>query len=752
MSTRLPYHFRLPAIVAALALTLLTGCGGGGDPVAPGDPNPPQATPSFTLAVTALSSIVQGDSATATVTITRAGGFTGAVSLIVEGAPGSVTTQFTNATIAGGSTGSTVTVVVARAVAPGTYPLTVRAEGSGVTTQTATLSLVVTLRPGQLSLVRSPANDQLKSTQGGLPIAFNVLVGQLDATNDVMLEVISGLPAGVTAAFAPAVVASTGVSRVTFTVDNTVQPGSYTAVLRATAATAEPVTLNVPFTILGPAGFEVTIGPSPFTVARNSSGDAQMQVTVSNFDQLYNVAVTGLPGDVTATFERAGTGFPITSYTVRFTVGPAAPLGSFPLVFTASAPGATSGSANMILTVTPAPVGGSTVYRFCGAGSALPIWFGTGRNGASWTRILPDAQGAYAFDIGIKTDVAWVTQNGPNDFDITVMSGSATDLSEFAEWQCQRAASRTVTGTVVGLSASDSALVAVGPYNSTAPITAINTGFSFQTSDGAAHDVLAVRRRPGSGTVATIDRMLIRRGGTMANGAILPLDFVGSESFTPNAITLSVSGTTGGEVANVFAYFHTVGGSRIGLTNTSGGSTANTVATVPQAQQLVGDAHMLAASAQTVSGTDTVTRYVFQQRTNPVSSTVTLGATPGVPQVVEYDGDAVRIRYQAQMLEQTDYMRLFTVTWAQLSGAARRTMRVTATLAGTIKVGNPSMRRIRAPLFDGAPGWSDQWEPRVSAPMRWTVGAFGWDAVGGTAAPRGDGVLTRGYTWTAMLP
>jgi len=96
---------------------------------------------SYTITLTpAALSIVQGASATSTVTLNRTN-FTDGVALTLEGTPAGVTGTFspTPAT----STTSTLTVSVGTAVAPGVYALKVRGKNSALADVTADLSLTV---------------------------------------------------------------------------------------------------------------------------------------------------------------------------------------------------------------------------------------------------------------------------------------------------------------------------------------------------------------------------------------------------------------------------------------------------------------------------------------------------------------------------------------------------------------------------------------------------------------------------------
>jgi uncharacterized membrane protein len=103
---------------------------------------PGTANPSFTLAPSAATlAVTRGSSATDTVTVTGAGGFTGSVTLAVSGLPAGVTGTFgTNPT-----TGASVLTLAASSTATtGTSSLTITGTSGSLT---ATTSIALTVRP-----------------------------------------------------------------------------------------------------------------------------------------------------------------------------------------------------------------------------------------------------------------------------------------------------------------------------------------------------------------------------------------------------------------------------------------------------------------------------------------------------------------------------------------------------------------------------------------------------------------------------
>jgi hypothetical protein len=102
----------------------------------------PAVQPSFTLsAAPASRSIRRGRSNTYTVTIARAGGFTGAVALSLTGQGTGVTGAFNPASVTG--TSSTLTITVASNATRNTRTLTITGTSPGVASSSTTVSLTI---------------------------------------------------------------------------------------------------------------------------------------------------------------------------------------------------------------------------------------------------------------------------------------------------------------------------------------------------------------------------------------------------------------------------------------------------------------------------------------------------------------------------------------------------------------------------------------------------------------------------------
>jgi len=185
----------------------------------------------LTLAGSSLS-VAQGASGTMTITIARSGGFTGAVSLAVEGAPSGVTGTFSPATIGAGQTSSTLTLAAGSSAAAGQTSITVRATGTGVEARTATFSLNVSAAAQpDFSLAVSPATVSVK--QGETSNSTVNITRSGGFTGGVALSA-TGMPTGVAVSL-PSGTTTGNSTELTISATGSAAAGSYTITLTGTA-------------------------------------------------------------------------------------------------------------------------------------------------------------------------------------------------------------------------------------------------------------------------------------------------------------------------------------------------------------------------------------------------------------------------------------------------------------------------------------------------------------------------------------
>ncbi len=231
---------RLTAMASVvLIVSLAQGCGsGGGSTTATGG--------AIALALTTSSgSVTVGGSLAVSATLTRSGGFTGDVAIVVTGAPSGVTGAATNLSTVGTTTTATVNLIVAGSATPGTYQLTVQATGTGVSAATASFTLTIT-GGGTSDYTLSVLPSTFSVVQGANTTAA-VTLTRTSFSGSVNLS-ITGAPTGVTAAFSPN--NTTGsTSTMTLSVGASVAAGQYTVYVGGVAAgvadKVTPMTLTV---------------------------------------------------------------------------------------------------------------------------------------------------------------------------------------------------------------------------------------------------------------------------------------------------------------------------------------------------------------------------------------------------------------------------------------------------------------------------------------------------------------------------
>jgi kumamolisin len=191
-------------------------------------------TPGFELAASPASlSLVQGGSATSTITSIVTDGFDSTITLSATGQPAGVTVTFSPNSITGAGT-STMTVTVGSSTAPGTYSIEVTGI-SGSITEITTIPLIVTKAPPNYTLSASPTTIQIARSSSGTSTITTSVSGGFDSA--VSLSA-TGYPIGVAVSFSPRTIAKpgSGTSTMTVAVGKGVALGKHTITINATGA------------------------------------------------------------------------------------------------------------------------------------------------------------------------------------------------------------------------------------------------------------------------------------------------------------------------------------------------------------------------------------------------------------------------------------------------------------------------------------------------------------------------------------
>lgn len=224
----------LAALVAGLACSNNpTGPGGSGIPVG------------YSLGlVSSELTIPQGGSATAAATLSRTGGFSGTVTLAAIGVPTGMQVTFAPSTTTGSTTTITITFMTGT-VRPGVATITIRGSASGLSDQTAVLTLTVIAVGGTTGYTIALPPLPLRIAQGAQGTAYATLTRTGFA--GIVTFTASDIPAGALVTFIPA---ATNGTETSITVSaGTASAGTYVITIRGAASGVADQTADLTVTV-----------------------------------------------------------------------------------------------------------------------------------------------------------------------------------------------------------------------------------------------------------------------------------------------------------------------------------------------------------------------------------------------------------------------------------------------------------------------------------------------------------------------
>ena len=336
-------HLRLLRAIASLGLAAVAACGGGGD----GGTSPPPPVQGFAVSLSASSlSVEQGASGSITATVTRTGGFTGAVEVSAEGLPSGVTATLTPSTIGSGTTTGSLAVAVGASVPAGSYNFTIRAKASGLADQTFTASLTVTAKP-TITVSLAPATASISQSGSG---TFKATIARTNFTGNVAVAV-AGAPTGVTTT----VTQSADTFTVAVAVSLNTPEGSYPLTVTASGSGVANATATYTLAVV-PRPASIALSVSGSNTLTTSAGGLNVSATIiiNRTEYLGDVslAVSGsLPAGVTATFSPSPTTG--NSITATFSTTAQTVAGTYPITLKGSGTGIADATVALSLVVNP---------------------------------------------------------------------------------------------------------------------------------------------------------------------------------------------------------------------------------------------------------------------------------------------------------------------------------------------------------------------------------------------------------------
>ncbi len=423
------------------------------------------ASPAFSMAATPSSQTVSAGGGTSyTATVGALNGFSGTVTLSASGLPAGATVGFNPAMVSGAGT-STVTVTTTSGTTPvGSYPLTITGTSGGVQN-----SANVTLNVADFSMAATPSS-QTVSAGGGT--SYTATVGALDGFNGTVTLSASGLPAGVTVGFNPAMVSGAGTSTVTVTTTSGTTPtGSYPLTITGTSGGVQHsanVTLNV-------GNFTMAATPSSQTVTAGSGTSYTATVgAVNGFSGTVTLSASGLPAGATVGFNPAMVSGAGTSTVTFTTTSGMTPVGIYPLTITGTS-GGVQNSANVTLNVADFSMAATPSSQTVSAGG-----------GTSYTATVGALDG---FNGTVTLSASGLPAGATVGFNPAMVSGAGTSTVTVTTTSGTTPAGSyplTITGTSGGVQHSANVtLVVNGGSSGSAPV---NLSSVYNVSNGMVAD------------------------------------------------------------------------------------------------------------------------------------------------------------------------------------------------------------------------------------------------------------------------
>lgn len=523
----------------------------------------------------------------------------------------------------------------------------------------------------------------------------------------VTFSVEGTLPTGVTATFSvnPLQGAAT-TTKLRVLAAPSATPGVASVTIRATGEGVADKGQPVDVTVSVSGSYTLGVLNPSVTVAQGGGGDATVLLARSGGNaSAVSLVVSGAPAGITATVasptsERGAT------LIISATSGVAP--GTYPITITSSAAGITPDQTTQLSIVVAQPSSTTTIsIPFCAGG--VPMWFAFQNEGFAWQRVTASGT-TFTFAATQKVGIAYTRQLG-GEFETAVFFATRAELAGFTDRDCD--GTKTLTGTVVGMTAGQSAQVVMGANSA----TTTSGNYTLQGVAARPLDLVATRGTRSSGFL-TPDRIVVRRSLDLTS-TIPELDFTATESFGPVASTLAVSGfTTGFAIEfqnNLWTATSTYGVVQSGQAPGGGA----TLSSVPGAQLIAGDMHELLVDA--FQSDFQVGHSSVSYFTTPGDRTETLGPLLTVPSVT-MPSTSPYARLRGQLASQAEYGTAVQFVCFQGPTGSRRIILLVGTAA--YYGARPATWDVVLPDFSSTPGFLTEWMPVTGQNLPYYAQAF----------------------------
>jgi uncharacterized membrane protein len=239
--------------------------------------------------------VLAGQSTSYAVSIARQGGFSSAVDMSVAGLPGGATAAWSpDKKIPGNGSSATLAIATKADTKPGTYPLTIKGDGGGLS-RTTSVTLVV--QGPDFTVAATPSS---RTVIHGDATSYSVDLTRLFGFSDPIQMQVSGLPGGVDATWSPDKKITGSPATLTVLTKKNTKPGTYTLTIKGDGG---GLSHTATVTLIVKPDFALTATPDTQTIPAGQSTTYLVDLGRDpGFDDKIDMQVQGLPGGASASW------------------------------------------------------------------------------------------------------------------------------------------------------------------------------------------------------------------------------------------------------------------------------------------------------------------------------------------------------------------------------------------------------------------------------------------------------------------